>query len=107
MSESMFEKLVREVFGPGRQDLTQKLRCALVHLHPAQFGLLLLEIQAAKEVRYNAPHPDYHNALSVLASRERAPVQKVARYSESDAGKIFDNFKAELEAMKRGGEVIA
>lgn len=58
---------------------------AMCTWHPAILGQMLLAVQAAKEIRYHSPHPDYYNALYSIQSRERAPRQQVARYSKDDA----------------------
>jgi len=46
---------------------------------------MLLAVQAAKEVRYLSPHPDYHSAIKVLSARNQEPRQGIARLKESDA----------------------
>lgn len=63
----------------------------LSKLHPAKLAILILRIQAAKEIRYNAPHPDYYIALRTCLGRERQPGQPFARFTEKDANRIIDD----------------
>ena len=41
--------------------------------HPAILGQMVLAVQAAKEVRYPIPHPDYFWPLQACSEREPEP----------------------------------
>ena len=70
----------RELMGAGRLgEVVLQMR----KWHPAELGIMLLAVQAAREERYNAPHPDYYNALAFCLSREREPSQKIARFDRN------------------------
>jgi hypothetical protein len=100
------ERLIKEILDEGDwlfydeeigdsqiADFADEFRRRLSKLHPAQLGIVLLEVQAAKEIRYPAPHPDYFNALNFCLAREGEPRQRVARLDIEAMQLIINDFK--------------
>ena len=43
--------------------------------HPAILGQMLLAVQTAKQIRYPAPHPNYHGPLEACLKIDSAPIE--------------------------------
>lgn len=86
-----------EIYGEQQKlDFSDAVMRKLTRAHPAQLGSILLEIQAAKELRYLGGHPDYRNPINFLYFRERIPRGNAGKGRFHDIQSYYKIIKTKL-----------